>query len=382
MVNTNQEFEFELPVGFEPNVEAPAPVGNPPAEQKPEGVVIPDIPNPVPPVDNPVDNTGIPATEQGDDIFGELLKGADPATPEGTSSDDPFSFFATELELALPEGVEKWDKEAVAKAARARLDNARQQLNLDDYDPEIKLLFEHVQEHGGSIVGLNLDPVIKGLNELTLYDPEYFYRVNMARMLDAQGGLDEDEIMNIVETKISKIPEDQRDSFFSEYHKDKIKTEINPGIENRLREINKEKQSYRDRLKLASDAEQGRVVESMIKSAEKLTDFVGVKLSQAHKEAIVSKIKTGQVAKEISKDPGTYQLMGYLAVTMGPQAANAYRDIIKNGSQSRYKAGVESTLDQFYGSSGKSRSDGQGSVPDPDNVVLNDWDVLNSIIKR
>lgn len=377
--NSNQEFELNLPVGFEPNVANPVPPAEPtkPAEEQPP------VDNPPAPVEKPVDKPVEKPVEQQkpeEDIFGSLLEGVEPASPEH-ATDDPFSFLAQELELSLPEGVEKWDKPTIAQATKAKLEQSRQQLNLDDYDPEIRLLFEHVQEHGGSIVGLSLDPTIRGLNELTLYDPEYFYRVDMARMLDEQGGLDDDEIKNIVETKISKIPEEQRDSFFENYHKEKIKTVINPRIEERLKEINGEKQSYRERLKLAADAEKGRVVDSMVKSAEKLNDFVGIKLSQAHKDAIVSKIKTGQIAKEIQKDPGTYQLMGYLAVTMGPEAAKAYRDILKNGAQSRYKAGVESTLDQFYGSSGNSRTGEQSKEGDPD-VKINDWKALDELILR
>lgn len=355
------EFELNFPASMvkeppkpqEPPVE-PTPPAEPPKEPEPQKEPI------------------LPA--EGNDIFGDLIKVAD--KPAEGESNDPYLPIISALELSLPEGKEKWDTETLVEVSKNKIETSRQQLDLTKYDPEVKLLFDYVQENGGTLMGLPMDPTIRQLNELTLYDPEYFFRVDQARILSEQG-FDEDEIKNFVETKISKIPEEEQEEYFDKYQKDKIKAEINPRIMQRVEQLNKEKLTYRERLKEANKAEEGRVRESMVKIAEKISDFVGIPLTDAHKQGIISRIKSGDIAKEIEKDPATYQLMGYMAVNFGTKATEVYRDIIKNGGQSRYHQGVMSALDQVYGKQGAAVKAGDKTEPDPKKM---DWGGLNSLL--
>lgn len=307
------------------------------------------------------------------DVFADVFK----VTPDGGSSssddDDPISRIAKALSFQLPEGVEKWDPDIIVSQTQAQIEANKKKLDLSEYDPEINLLFDYVQNNGGSLMGLLVDPTIRALNEVTLYDPEYFFRLDLGRKYLEQG-FAEDEIEPLIDARIAKIDEENRPQFFSDYHQKTIKEVINPAIAARVEVMNKDKAGYREKLKQMAEADKGKVVESMIKTAEQLTDFVGVAISPKSKEAIVSKIKSGDIIKEIEKDPGGYQLLGYLTKTLGPSAVSVWKDVVEKQATSQHYQGVKQALDAVYNSK-------KGDDPDPNKgLKVNDWSSLRSFI--
>lgn len=343
--------------------------------------IIPEVVPPIIPEVVPEIPPAIPPVEVLEEEPVEMFKGIfEKITPdELIPEEDPVNAIVTALELALPEGVTKWDAPTLSTKVREKMDANRQVLNLDDFDPEVKILFDFVQTHGGTLMGLPMDPQIQQLNEITLYDAEYFFKLDTGRLFEQQG-FEEEEIEELVEKRISKIPEETRTEFFENYQKEKIRTEINPLIAKRVDELNKEKQLYRDRIEKSFAGNNERVVESMIKTAEQLENFVGLPFSQKHKEAIVAKVKSGDISKEIAKDPGGYQMLGYLVKTMGAEAIKVYADLIKNQTTSGYYQGIKSTLEQVYGAppvvpGSKSESSGGGN----ETPVLN-WSSLRTLM--
>jgi len=309
-------------------------------------VVSPVIPEIVPEVPPVIVSPIVEPKEEPTEMFKTIFEKSEPDAP--IIEEDPVNAIVSALELALPEGVTKWDAPTLSEKVKEKMDANRQVLNLDEFDPEIKVLFDFVQNNGGTLMGLPMDPKIQQLNEITLYDAEYFFRLDTGRLFEQQG-FDEEEINELVEKRISKIPEETRTEYFENYQQEKIRTEINPLIVKRVDELNKEKQLYRDRIEKSLAGNSERVVESMIKTAEQLENFVGLPFSQKHKEAIVAKVKSGDITKEIAKDPGGYQMLGYLLKTMGAEAIKVYADLTKNGTTSGYYQGIKSTLEQVYG---------------------------------
>lgn len=324
------------------------------------------------PAGKPAENSGEPAVI--DDPFADIFKPA--VASEENTEDDPMLRFVRALNLTLPEGKDKWEPDTVIELTQAQLEASKQKLDLSQYDPEIGILFDFVQNNGGSLMGLMVDPEIKALNELTLWDAESFFKLDLGRKLGEQG-LAEEEIEALVEARINRIDEDEREEYFEEYQKKVIKEVINPAIAERVNALNKEKAGYREKLKAMELAEKTRIVESMAKAAEQLEEFVGIPISQKNKEAIVSKIRSGDITKEIEKDPGGYQLLGYLVKTIGPNAVNVWKDIVKNQSNSQHYKGVKSTLDIVYNSG---QGDGSGS-DGGEAPQVNNWSMFKSLLK-
>lgn len=338
--------------------------------------IVPPVEVVVPPVDiPPVVET--PSAEEAPELFKNLFETHEPNEP--VVIEDPMTVIVSALELDLPEGVDKWDAPTLTSQAKAKLESNRQQLDLEQFDPEVKILFDYIQTHGGSLMGLPMDPQIQQLNEIALYDPESFFRLDLGLMFEKQG-FTEEEINEFIDRRINNIPEEDREKQFEQYKAEKVRTEINPLIARRVEELNKEKQLYRDRIEKSLAGNNEKVVESMIKTAEQLNDFVGLPLSQKHKEAIVANIKSGAVSKEIAKDPGGYQMLGYLVKTMGAEATKAWVDLVKNQSASQHYQGVRSTLDQLYGAPPKVPGSKTESSADGNDTPLLKWSQLGEML--
>jgi hypothetical protein len=363
--------EFKLPLTFKAKEDEPAvPVVVEPVVPLTEPAV-PGSEHVIEPV-IPV----VPSTDEPPELFKNLFETHEP--DESVVIEDPVIKLVTTFGLELPEGVEEWDAPTLTTKMQEKIDTGRQQLNLDQYDPEVKVLFDYVQLHGGSLMGLPMDPQIQQLNQIALYDPEDFFRLDLGLMFEKQE-FTEDEINELIERRINNIPEETRTAYFEKYKTDKVRTEINPLIARRVEELNKEKQLYRDRIEKSLAGNNEKVVESMIKTAEQLNDFVGLPLLQKHKEAIVANIKSGAVSKEIAKDPGGYQMLGYLVKTMGAEATKAWVDLVKNQSASQHYQGVRSTLDQLYGAPPKVPGLKTESSADGNETPLLKWSELRNM---
>lgn len=361
------EFELDLPIGLQSLIEKP---NDSPVPDVIKDVVIAETPKVIP-LETPNKDLGL-------DLFSSIL-GDNIIDPIDLSS-DPIVQFANALEINLPEGLEKWSTEALVQSTRERIELSKQQLDLSKYDPDVKLVFDYLQENGGSLSTLMIDETIRDLHEISAYDHEYFFRLDLGRRY-LKEGFAEDEIESLIESRIAKIPEEQQDDYFENYHNEKIRTEIKPLISRRLEELNKEKQSYRDRLNVANESQKSKVVDSMIKTAEQFNDFVGLPFSQKSKDVLIAKIKSGDIIKEIEKDSGNYQILGYLFKTMRAQAVTVYKDLMEKQNRSQYFTGVQSTLDQVYNAK-------RGGNPDDKNLLddgsapVNDWNVLRGLTGR
>ena len=118
------KFTFTLPITLQkdapadisPVVDPVVPVITPEPVVKP---IVPDILDPVEPMVPVEKDNGI-----------NLFDTDKPAGDEPVV--DEFEFAAQELELELPEGVTKWNGKLIAEQAKAKIEDSRQYLNLDD----------------------------------------------------------------------------------------------------------------------------------------------------------------------------------------------------------------------------------------------------------
>ena len=364
-----ETFEFKLPISLrtedpivvDPAVVVEPVVTTPVIEPDPLATVIAPVVIPV------VASVIVPDPPEEIDLLGDTVI---PPTDELV---DEFEFAATELGLTLPEGSEKWDSKLIASQAKLKIEESRQVLNLDDYDPEVKTLFKYIQENGGSMIGLATDPVIKDLNELTMYDAEVFFRISMSvKLRDA--GLSESSIENQIDVLIEEIEEENREGYFEKYKTDKIRSDINPLINERVEELNKEKESYRSRLKLIQDGASEKVNKRMEQVVTDLTDMIGIEFSTKNKESVIAGLKNGSIQKEIAKDPGYYQMKGYLHDKSDPKLLEIWKDLLVNQGKSKYHEGVNKVLNHAYNSD----KDKGGSSSSSDKIVVNDWKKLGT----
>jgi hypothetical protein len=362
------EFEFNLPDKFlVKSVEKPTDKSVDPIVDPPKST---DLPKPADPplVDPPKQPDVIPLAN----IFDDVLK---PLDNNELVNTDPILQIVKDLELTLPEGVDKWEASLIVNKTKEKIEANKAKLDLSAFDPDVRMLHEFLQENGGSLTTLMIDPTIRGLHELTTYDPQFFFEIDQAARLEVEG-FDKEEVEAMIANKIAKIPEEQRPAYFENYQNDKIAKDVTPRINARIKEMNADKLAYREKLQNAAQTDQGKVTESMIKTIEGMEKFVGLELSQKNKEVIVSKIKSGDIQKEIAKDPGSYQVLGYLFKIMEPSATEVLNDIIEKKGNSKYSSGVRSILDMTHNQEKKDESQQQ--------VIRTaaDWAGLKDFIKK
>ena len=215
-----------------------------------------------------------------------------------------------------------------------------------------------------------MDPVIKELNEITMFEPEFFYRTSMVVKLK-EAGLSDSAAENQVEGMIEGMAESEREEFFEKYKLDKIRSEINPLINDRVSELNDEKESYRKKLELSQQGNMEKINKRMEQVVSDISDMTGIEFSAKNKETVIARLKTGEIQKEIGKDPGYYQMLGYLHTQTDKKRTAIWKDLLENQSKSQYHEGIKKVLNQAYGVDKGAGSQSSGSAK-------NDWTKLKT----
>jgi formylmethanofuran dehydrogenase subunit E-like metal-binding protein len=142
-------------------------------------------------------------------------------------------------------------------------------------------------------------------------------------------------------------------------------------INNRVSELNDEKESYRKKLELAQQGNSEKINKRMEQVVSDLVDMTGIEFSAKNKETVLARLKNGEIQKEIAKDPGYYQMLGYLHKQTDEKRTAIWKDLLQNQSKSQYHAGIKKVLDQAYGvdKGGGSQSSGEAK---------NDWTKLKT----
>lgn len=291
---------------------------------------------------------------------------------------------ATELGFELPEGEESWTQNSFTTAVKSEIEESKQKLNLDEFDPEVQTIIDYVNNNDGSLGALAMDSTIRRLNEISFMDSESFFEYMYALDVDPAGTMEKDALQAQVDQRIENIPEADRDEFFDKFKNDTIKSRFKPAIDDRIEAINKEKSDFRERQVAIGEKAHNSKKLKMINIVDNMTNIAGLAINDKTKSFLKKNIENENLFQEHNKNEAEYQLLGFLFKKFGPKIAEMYGSVITDQENSVYTKGVMEGLSKGYGNAKKStKGPGKtGPSAGAGNVTVNNWAAFNSVGKE
>ena len=288
---------------------------------------------------------------------------------------------ATELGFELPEGDETWTKDLFTAAVKADLEENKQKLNLDDYDPEVQVIIDFVNNNDGSLAALAMDPAIQGLNEISLMDSESFFEHMYTLNVDPDGTMDQTVLQEQINQRIENIPEAEREAYLDKFKADTVKSRLKPAIDKRISEINKSKSDFRERQVQISAQVHTAKKTKMAKLVDEMTNIAGLTINDKTKAYLKKNIENENLFQEHDKNEAEYQLLGFLFKKFGPKIAEMYGSVISDRENSKYTKGVIEGLSKGYGKTdkGTKRPGTSGSSASNSNTATNNWAAFGKV---
>jgi hypothetical protein len=309
-----------------------------------------DPANPAPPVDgdapiegvenNPTDGTveqpkegeATPELLTEEDIF---LAGTTPPPAEGEPQAITFDWKSHSMELGFE--IEENTKEAFNKAYENKINTARQELNLDNYDPLTKDIISFVNDKKGDPLDFILnDELVEARSFLRKTDEDKYRFVRYNEIFNSDKSKTDEEIGEIIDGELESID----DASFN-----RIITNVNntvKGIEQKAikgivdKKIEHENKEKAD--KEASRIEQRNTLKSKIKGVK---SFVGVPLTDQFQNILLSNVDNGEVDRFISENQQEVMLFGYLHMKYGDRVTKYFNEKIKTDARKSYNTGIE-----------------------------------------
>lgn len=334
--NPNPEDEDEDDEDDDPNKGKPNPDDNDPDKGKPN----PDDDDPEKGKPNPTDDFDL--------LTDEERAALEDNSDSDTTPESAFNNAASELGITLPEGQEKWDQKSFIDSVKQQIEDSRQKLNLEEYDPEVQILFDYLQNNDGSLNALAQDDTISGLNQIGMLDPENFFRFIYAQDMKENNGWTDDMIaQNIQQTLDMYDDEGERAKFLKKFKNDKMQLAIQPAINERIKEINDEKSQYRQKLDGRRQQEFEDLKKNTIEKIDKIEHIAGIPMSENMRKLAKKSFSEDRNYESLKNDPEVL-LMGYLMKTFGSRIADAYSDILTKREQSSYYEGIMRIFDRGH----------------------------------
>lgn len=278
-----------------------------------------------------------------------------------------------ELGFNLPEGQEAWTPETFIQATKEQIENSRKKLNLEEYDPEVKTMFDFIQNNEGSLVSLAMDDTIRTANELMMLPPEDFYVWAFEQEMKQKGWADS-VIQTSLETELSKYDSDEaKEKALQEFKNTQVEQIIKPAVNDRIKEISAEKAKYHERIREREKETFETRKKTALETLDKITDIAGIPMNTQLREFAKKNIETDADFKSLMEDPEII-IGGYLFKHFNKRIADIYKDVIEKREQSSYHEGIRKMFLRGHGKgSGKGKGNGEDSRKDkPVDVELKD----------
>ena len=235
-------------------------------------------------------------------------------------------------------------EEAFNAAYEEKINSARQELNLDNYDPLTKDIISFVNDKKGDPLDFILsDDLLEARRFLRQSDEQKYRDVRFEEIYNSDRSKTEEEIESIIDDELEKID----DASFS-----RIITNINntvKGIEKKAIDAiiqKKSEQAEKDKVDQEEQAKEKR--NSLKTKISSINSFVGFKFPDQLKNILLSQIDNGEVERFINSNQEEVMLYGYLHLKYGDRVAKSFNEKIKSDARESYNKGIErSQREQF-----------------------------------
>lgn len=270
-------------------------------------------------------------------------------------------------ELGLEE-FEENSKEAFNAAYNKKINDSRQQLNLDEFDPFTKNLIEFVHKEKGDPMEIFNDDQINEANVFLAKSAEEKYEIVRRNELQKLNK-NEEEIVETIDSEIENMGEEVMDKFVSNVDT-QIKNLRNGFIEEKL----KERKEYFQEQENKKNQEVIHQQESLKNELIKIKSFMGFPLSDKLKKIISTQIDNGEFSRYMELNKEQAQLYGFLQSKYGSKALekiNEEVDMLKRGS---YNSGMEKGQSSLHNQPQKSPAQQGHAIQEGQDTDEPGWD--------
>lgn len=292
--------------------------------------------------------------EQEEDIFADLSD----ESGEGDSSSTATRSFK-DLGDALEIELENDTAEEFTKKVKSKIEAAKQEVNVDEFDPEAQRLVKHLNKNGGKLGSFFSNPAITKLQSVLSMDAEEKVKKIRYSELASKGGTQEEinaqideELTNMTASQImgtaNQVDENANKLIASEI--DKIVGESEKNVKDKQTQEKQKVKESRDNLK---------------NYVQKQDNFLGLKLSEKAKTIISRDIETGKVDEVVDLTDAEIRFASYMIKTRGGKIKEQFAKQLGEKSREGYNKATDKHTKKLHGSkeeaAGKSSGHQQSS---------------------
>lgn len=282
-----------------------------------------------------------------EDFFADLSTEAD----EGGEGEKSPAISFKKLSSALDIELEKDTEEEFAQKIKDKIEAARQEVNLDEFDPEAKRLVKHLNDNGGKIGDFFVNPKITVFQSVLNLTAEDKYRTVRRTELGREGGTQE-EIDKQIDEQLSSMPAQEIVQIAN-----KIDDDVKKMIAAEIEEIVGETEQAAEQSQAKEAEKVSKRRDSLKNFVQKQDNFLGLKLSEKAKSTIAKDIETGRFDEVVDLSDDEVRFAAYMFKRQGSKIGERFLKELAEKSREGYNKGIEKTTGKIH----KTKTEGQGT---------------------
>jgi len=243
--------------------------------------------------------------EEEDDIFASKEN-----EQEDQESKDDLSSLAKDLEIEIEDGQEL-NRKTFAEKLQEKIDGAKQEFNLDQYNDQAKKVIDHLQKNDGDLSSFFENELILSMRNVINMAPEEKFRSVRGNEL-ASTGLKSEEIQERLDEEIESMStRELKDAA------DKIDNSAKSVEQKEIEKIigNHEEEAEKQRKIEEKKIEKER--ENLNKFIKKQDEFLGIKFSEKAKKAFTNDLESGKFDNIVDQSPESSKFYAYMFAKYG-----------------------------------------------------------------
>jgi hypothetical protein len=268
--------------------------------------------------------------DQEDDIFSDLK--------EETKRNGSLKELGKKFDITL----EKDDESEFETKMNEKISKARQEVNLDGFSPDAKVLIKHLNENGGDVESFFTNKNIISLQSVLSLDAET--KVRNVRIGEIQeSGKSKTEAQQILDQEMKGMStrelKDMADDIDIQAKK-LIQTEVKKIVGDRESKISEEN------ARLEATAKKER--NDLISYIEKQDNFLGLKLTAEAKKTFIKDINNGEFDKILKTNPHEKKFSTYMMGKFGDKITKKLNSMISESNREGFNKATQKQLDALH----------------------------------
>lgn len=282
-----------------------------------------------------------------EDFFDDLSTESDEDGESGEKPAVSFKKLSSALEIELEEGTE----EELAEKIKAKIEAAKQDVDLSKFDPEAKRLVKHLNDNGGKLGDFFVNPKIATLQSVLSLSAEDKFRTVRRTELSRAGGSQE-EIEEQINNQLSEMPAQEIVRVAS-----KIDDDVQKMIAAEIEEIVGESEKAAEQKRAEETEKVSKKRESLKNYVQKQDNFLGLKLSDKAKQTIAKDIETGRFDQVVDLSDDEIRFAAYMIKRQGGKITERFVKELAEKSREGYNKGLDKSTNKLH----KNKTGAQGA---------------------